>query len=737
MPWSTTEGLLLVMGVMFLTFLSGCPQEESPAPPALKPLVLVDHGVGNVSIHNVAAGAPATVEAFAAQELQAAFQLAAGVTPPINPAAPAALEIRLGLADQFDVGIAHADKQAYTVRRTTDGHIELLGNCEAAVMWAVADFCKEVLHVSWPVSTDVMMLTGAPQATVTIEQLAKTEAPDFPIRGWIIGANIDGYHYSDTIGKWMAHNRQGSIHNRLDAMGAGGGYDTMLSRGITVDTTMHTFGVLIPPELYDEHPEYFPLIDGVRVRPDEMDMFVQRCISNPDVSDIVIEKIKQGFADFPDIQVFGVGHQDGGGGWCQCADCGAMDGPQAGTGACSNRLIRFINHLADAIKPTHPGKYIGALAYGEARRPPDIEVADNVSITFCYGGGNYMRKLTDPDDPTNAAAMADIKGWLKKSRNVHFWEHHWTSNVDSCLAPYARTVTAGFRELKELGLKGICGETRPPYWPGQRFFFYALARAGWDTTLDFEDILDDYCTEAYGPAASAMKSHYLLYENRIYQHVPVLRVDGPSGQLFPPAFSSADMATLEGHLADAEAAVAGGFQGNIDAVAEVRAIFDRFQAISMDPADIEGIGPNLVTNPGAEDGPRNWQADSFKDRGDYSFTIADDVAHSGHKSFMVECTGATGLAARWYQTDIPLTVGKKYAFSFWLRANGGAGGKVELFQGDGWSHYTPVGWQDSNDQWIRLVIPEFKADHAIVSVWLSASGTGTVYFDDVLIAELP
>ena len=103
----------------------------------------------------------------------------------------------------------------------------------------------------------------------------------------------------------------------------------------------------------------------------------------------------------------------------------------------------------------------------------------------------------------------------------------------------------------------------------------------------------------------------------------------------------------------------------------------------------------------------------------------------------ITCTGKTGPAARWYQTKVPLTVGKKYAFRFWVRANGGAEGRVELFQGSGWGHYTPVGWQDSGDRWVRLVIPEFTADHSVISIWLSASGPGTVYFDDVFLAELP
>lgn len=729
--------VVLVSGsAVLVSFLPPCKGMDPPVPGSTEPLILVSDGDCRVSVHNVAKK-PSIVETNAALDLQAAFQLACGVSPEINPASPAAIEIRLGVADRFSVGVGHSSEQAYAVRRTADDHIELVGNCRAAVAWAVVDFCKRVLHVSWPVSTNTMVLEGEPRSTVAVERLSKVEAPDFPVRGWIIGVNTDGFHYDDTIGGWMAHNRQNAIHNRMDHMTAGGGYHRMLSRGLDVDTTMHTFEWLIPPALYDEHPEYFPLIDGARMRPGPLDMYVQRCISNPEVRDIILRKIERGFGDFPDVNVFGVGHNDGRGGWCQCDDCVAMDGAQAGTGVYSNRLIRFANHLAKTIGPVHPGKYVGILAYSETVEPPDCDLADNVSITFVTSGGNYMKKLTDPSDPANAAILKPLSGWLAKSDNVHLWAHYWTTGMDSCLAPYARTVTGAFSDLKRLGLEGICCETRPPYWASQRLFFYALARAGWDNSLDFDDVLDDYCREAYGPGASAVKSFHRLYEKRIYDHVPVLSVNGAAAQFFPGAFSSGDMVTLDGHLTSAEDAVAGGRKANIDAVAEVRTIFERFKLLLHDPADVPGIGPNLVANPGAEHGADGWIPDVYRGEGDYAFSIPGGKARSGERSFKVECTGKTGLAARWYQTDVPLVKGKKYAFRFWVRASGGAKGSVELYQGPGWGHYTAVAWQDSGDRWVRLVIPRLTADHAKISIWLTAAGPGTVHFDDVFLAELP
>jgi len=743
MHLSNTMTFFLMMGITFITILPGYadtavkPQASTPS----EPLVLVHNGACGVSIHNLAVGAPSTVEIFAAEQLQEAFQLACGVGPPINPDSPADIEIRLGVADRFKVGVGDENEQAYAVRRTADDDIELVGNCGAAVMWAAADFCKEVLGVSWPHSTDVMMLGGGQKATLSVAHLSKVEAPDFPVRGWIIGANIHGYHYSDTIGKWMAHNRQNTLHTRFDLLYQNGTDKQMWSRGIDIETTMHTFGVLIPASLYYDkpehpesyHPEYFPLIDGKRVRPkDEASIYLQLCLSNHEVFEIAHRNIVEGFAQRPDLNVFGVGQNDGPGGWCECSHCVEMDGAQAGTGVYSNRLIRFVNSLGEAIASSHPGKYVGTFAGGT---PPDVNVADNVALTFVFAGGNYMRKITDAGDPHNAGFVKDLKGWLSKSKNVHLWAHYWTMSVDSCRAPYARTVVDSFGELKQLGLRGICGETRPPYWPGQRLFFYAMARAGWDTSLNFDTILDDYCRETYGPAASAMKSHYLLYESRIYEHVPVLLRDGAAAQLFPPAFSSADIDTLERYIAGAEVAAAGGTQGNLDAVAEVREMFEKFRKVGLDPRDIPGIGPNLVQNPGAENGSAGRSFNDLLDQGDYTAGIASGGAHTGSKSLKIECTGKPGQAARWYK-EIPVTPGKRYAGSFWIRASGGAYGRLEVASSP---PVLPVGWVDSNDQWVRIVVPEFAVapTRSSITIYATNNAGGTVYFDDFFIAELP
>src|SRR6266513_2624839 len=75
---------------------------------------------------------------------------------------------------------------------------------------------------------------------------------------------------------------------------------------------VHSFDMLVPRELYQEHPEYFPLIDGKR-----KDGYVQRCLSNPDVLRIATGRVRQWLVEHPDATIISVSQNDTFN-YCQC-----------------------------------------------------------------------------------------------------------------------------------------------------------------------------------------------------------------------------------------------------------------------------------------------------------------------------------------------------------------------------------------------------------------------------------
>ena len=704
-------------------------------------ITLFEGGLSNYCIVNI--GTPNAVEHYAAELLKDAFELATGVRPVTGPSG-GLNEIRLGVTDKFtSAGLCEsASEQGYVIVRSGDD-IELVGKTAAAVLWAVDDFCEKVLKVSWPAYDSGPMLEGSQQSTLVAIGICETDAPDFERRGWHLGHALDGPDYDQQIVDFMGHNRQNiklTQHQHVPTPIVKNG---LAERGIEPDTNSHSFWWLIPSSVYcASHPEYFPEIGGVRTCPDPVSnpgsVNIQLCVSNPDVAQIIIDKAQNFFDDYPEVKVFGICPNDGSLGWCENIDCVSLDGAQAGTGNHSNRLMYLVNTVANAIAVSHPDRFIGTFAYDTIRPAPDVEVAGNVKIVYCTTGRNFMKKLTDPTDAINTAQVAEIQGWMNKGAYVYLYEYYYFSGSEFCPSPIVRTLCEEYPELLALGVNGLFAETNPAHWPFMRLVSYATARCAWDTSITYDELLTDYCGKMYGPAAAPMQAYHQLYETTLRNNIPVLTMGTSAIQLFPPALET-EMAILEGYLDSATVAATSGSQGNIAAVQAERDAFEVFKSVSVDPADIPGIGPNLVTNPGAESGSAGWGSQVIGG-GSYTLDTPIGSGRSSNRAFEIQYNSGVTNKARWVQLNIPITPGKKYAARFWIRANCLVSyGRLALMQYSG-EYDVYLSWEDSSDQWVKLVIPEFYAVNSSVDIFMEMYGLGAedyVYFDDVFFAELP
>src|SRR5262249_51105260 len=135
-------------------------------------------------------------------------------------------------------------------------------------------------------------------ATITVPDLNERQSPAFEYREPFFTEALDR--------DWAARNRVNGNHANLDESTGG---------RIVYHPFVHSFDELIPKTLFDSHPEYFPLIDGKRVNG-----YVQRCLSNPDVLKIAIERVNQWIQARPDATIISVSQNDTGN-WCTCEKC--------------------------------------------------------------------------------------------------------------------------------------------------------------------------------------------------------------------------------------------------------------------------------------------------------------------------------------------------------------------------------------------------------------------------------
>ena len=171
---------------------------------------------------------------------------------------------------------------------------------------------------------------------------------------------------------------------------------------------VHTFNRLVPWETFFEpHPEYFALMKGKRI-------IDQLCLTNPDVYDLTIKKLKEEMAKQPNQKLWSVSQGDNFS-YCQCDKCAKII---ADEGSAAGPIIYFVNRVAAEF----PDKIISTLAYQYSRKAPKIvKPADNVQIMLCTI--ELSRSKPIEEDPLSKSFLTDITDWGKISKNIYLWDY--------------------------------------------------------------------------------------------------------------------------------------------------------------------------------------------------------------------------------------------------------------------------------------------------------------------------
>ena len=204
-----------------------------------------------------------------------------------NPRANVAARIFIGMSKavsdaNIDVSKVLTRNEAFLVKTVKKGDaydIFIVGNPRRGTMYGVYTFLDR-LGFRWYTNRVTRFPEGKVLRTETMDI---QDAPAFMGRDTTIveGLNVD----------WAVHNRMNTGHSDLDESRGG----KVLVNGV------HTLDRLIPPALYNTHPEYFPLIGGKRVTG-----LVQRCMSNPEIVDIAVKNLEKWMEEEPDQRIFSV-----------------------------------------------------------------------------------------------------------------------------------------------------------------------------------------------------------------------------------------------------------------------------------------------------------------------------------------------------------------------------------------------------------------------------------------------
>ncbi len=304
---------------------------------------------------------------------------------------------------------------------------------------------------------------------------------------------------------WAARNRMNSGHSDLDE-----------TRGGKVGVHgVHTLDRLVPPSLFKDHPEYFPLIGGKRVTG-----LVQRCVSNPKLVDIAVNNLVKWMNSEPDHHIFSVSANDVGK-LCECPECRRITEDE---GAISGLYLRFVNQVAERIEKTHPDNFISTLAYAITEKAPKItKPRHNVIIRLCPFFICVGHPFTECTSNASRKFYATLKDWGKISDNIFIW--HYATNFDAYLLPFPNfnEFTRDIKTYRDNAVSGLFlqGAGKAGSSDGEMRAWVA-ARLMWNPDLDPDELINEWMHAIYGGAYEPVRA--------VYDHIHA-RVDDPGRHL--------------------------------------------------------------------------------------------------------------------------------------------------------------------------------------------------------------
>ncbi len=262
---------------------------------------------------------------------------------------------------------------------------------------------------------------------------------------------------------------------------------------------------------FDEHPEYWPLLNGERkpVRNPKP------CLSNPAVRKIFVEHALNSLRTKPELDSISVDPSDGGG-WCECEQCAKL-------GNVSDQAITLANEVATAIEAEFPGKLVGLYAYNYHSTPPNIRVHPNVVVSVATAfikGGKSLDEI--------------ISGWADKGATLGIREYYSVNVWDRDQPGHARGGNPEYlqRTIPEFHSKGarFMSAESSDNWGPNGLGYYLAAHMLWDVeeAQNLEKLVDEFLTTAFGPASEPMR----LFYRQLDASKPHLVTDDQIGRMF-------------------------------------------------------------------------------------------------------------------------------------------------------------------------------------------------------------
>lgn len=383
----------------------------------------------------------------------------------------------------------------FVIRSVRDG-VVIAGRNDAGTANGVYYFAEHVLGVHWWSMREPGPIVPR-RTTVSVPRLNLTVKPDFATRiNWLTIAAK--YLPEDVVardGAWSRFQRYGGLS----------GYAGHMLYGI------------VPAELFETNPEYFPMLAGKRSRqhpdyPGHGLQNIQRCLSNPDVIRMAVAHTRAFFEKHPDLRWVSLSPNDGGG-YCECPDCQAL-GPTP-----AYQHLAFANRVAEANEALFPNRGYAFYAYmgGSLDAPRDMKAHRNVfpiitPVTLCR----------------THSILSDCASCVRKRNAILGWEqaagrlgaYTYLSGGLYC-TPTLEAVATEIRLLHDHGGFKFRRENTAAPGAGWEMLVWVQARLLWDADQDVAALRRQFIEGYYGATCADKVEAVFVAMSRGVRNLPV------------------------------------------------------------------------------------------------------------------------------------------------------------------------------------------------------------------------
>ncbi len=288
-------------------------------------------------------------------------------------------------------------------------------------------------------------------------------------------------------------------------------------------------GVYIPEKKYfAEHPEFYPMRKGKRLRPSEFSNSVQLCFTNPELLKTFIKEVDDRVKTNSNYDTYRIMIEDNYN-LCECPEClkpitlpdGKTVNPKD-TNFRSTQFFLWLNEIARHLQKNYPGKRILTFGYFFTEPPPACKVEPNISISFCPIHKDTKFTL---QSPKNKDTMDKFKGWLPITNQLTWREYF------GLVPPFPRPTDvialADWKYVNQYGINRTYSEMYADAlgsrmdgtksWDANAMYFWVMANGSWNPSRDVHEMRREFLDRVYGPAADDMEKYYRILEEQWFK----------------------------------------------------------------------------------------------------------------------------------------------------------------------------------------------------------------------------